>query len=93
MLEWFDSLPDIQPSAKTVRTKSNKKHGVRNKRLVVRLLLERDGDMCKLCNKKLGIDISVDHIYPKSLGGSNDMENLQLAHKKCNSDKRSTIPL
>lgn len=44
-----------------------------------------DIDMCPYCNKKLKPkDLSVDHIIPKSRGGSDDIRNLRLVCKKCN---------
>lgn len=62
-------------------------------------LYDRDKGICKICNgicnwndKKIvnGTTIvgntypSIDHIIPLSKGGSDDWENLQLAHFKCN---------
>lgn len=62
-------------------------------------LYDRDKGICKICNgicnwndKKVvnGTTIvgntypSIDHIIPLSKGGSDDWENLQLAHFKCN---------
>lgn len=48
-------------------------------------LIERDGMLCALCGKLMGRrTVSIDHIIPKSLGGTNDMANLRLAHKRCN---------
>lgn len=44
-----------------------------------------------ICKEPLLNDISIDHIYPKSRGGSNEIDNLQLAHCKCNSQKSDTI--
>jgi 5-methylcytosine-specific restriction endonuclease McrA len=45
--------------------------------------------ICGICG--LGIsqsaDITVDHILPKSKGGSNRVENLQPAHLSCNNIK------
>ena len=35
---------------------------------------------------------SVDHIIPCSRGGSDDLDNLQLAHRKCNRDKSDNMP-
>jgi hypothetical protein len=48
----------------------------------------RDGGVCRLCGTavKPG-DQSLDHIVPWSRGGSDDLTNLQLAHRRCNSAK------
>lgn len=44
--------------------------------------------ICALCNKPVAKrDASVDHIRPKSFGGTNDPSNIQLAHKLCNRQK------
>jgi 5-methylcytosine-specific restriction endonuclease McrA len=36
--------------------------------------------------------ITIDHKTPKKLGGSNQLHNLQLTHKKCNSIKGDLLP-
>lgn len=48
---------------------------------LTRLVLETD-DMCHIC-KKPGAD-SADHIIPRSLGGSDTLDNLAPAHLWCN---------
>ncbi|MGG6294680.1 HNH endonuclease [Leptolyngbya sp. AN02str] len=58
-------------------------------------VLARDKWTCMSCGRsaKDGITLHVDHILPRSLGGSNDMENLQTLCWKCNigkSNKDST---
>lgn len=52
-------------------------------------LLERDGYICAWCKKPLtDIDssrkVQVDHIVPKNQGGTDDPDNLQLLHRRCN---------
>ncbi|WP_167488568.1 HNH endonuclease [Nocardia terpenica] len=68
----------------------------RNRRIEI---YERDGWVCQLCFKPVdpGLDpkkdrmsASLDHIRPKSKGGGDELENLQLAHRSCNSSKRDT---
>lgn len=58
-------------------------------------LVERDGPDCALCGEYVDFTLrspdplspSVDHIVPRSLGGTHDPANLQLAHRICNTRK------
>lgn len=59
-----------------------------NKREAIRL---RDGDRCWLCGRPMKFDnprrltgATLDHVLPRSRGGSNDLANLKLAHRVCN---------
>lgn len=60
-------------------------------------LRERDGDLCQLCLALIDFDLpvrspmarSVDHIVPARAGGSDDLNNLWLAHTVCNQRKGS----
>lgn len=63
-------------------------------------LAQRDGTDCSLCGEAVDMSLtraesimcpSVDHIVPYSLGGSNDAENLALAHLKCNQMKLNRV--
>ena len=47
-------------------------------------LIKRDGDRCFFCNKKLGDDITVEHLLSLTSGGKNTLGNMVLAHEKCN---------
>lgn len=60
---------------------------------IVRALLRRDGDLCSLCCYPMKIRgnplkdpkvATIDHRVPKSRGGTNYFDNLQLAHRGCN---------
>lgn len=60
--------------------------------LSTRQIAERDGTTCHLCGDAVDMSLSgrvqrgptIDHIVPVSLGGTNDSENLALAHRDCN---------
>lgn len=62
-------------------------------------LLERDFLICGICDEPVDPDLkypdrmspSVDHVIPRSLGGSDDFDNLQLAHLACNVMKRDRV--
>lgn len=55
-------------------------------------LADRDGTTCGICSTDVDMDLafpntmraSVDHIKPVACGGTDDPENLQLAHLHCN---------
>ena len=64
-------------------------------KVTTRDLAERDGAKCALCGEPVSFDLTWpdpmyptrDHIVPFSLGGSDDPDNLQLAHSRCNRRK------
>jgi 5-methylcytosine-specific restriction endonuclease McrA len=49
-------------------------------------VLRRDGHACQRCGVE-DAAMTVDHIVPKSMGGSDDMENLQVLCAYCNYSK------
>lgn len=63
------------------------------------LVIARDGWGCKLCGEHVNGDLtapnpaspSADHVIPFSLGGTHDVENLQLAHLLCNQIKNNKV--
>lgn len=50
------------------------------------IVLSRDNYTCSYCGKKGG-DLHVDHIFPVSKGGLDDLSNLTTACRKCNIQK------
>ena len=74
--------------------------------ITLRRLARRDGNICQICGlmvdwsdkmKAKGTVIcgpmypSIDHIYPVSKGGMHAWNNVQLAHRKCNTYKSDSI--
>jgi len=54
----------------------------RSQRLAI---IQRDGLRCQLCGEAVPLDdIHIDHIVPRSLGGSDEPVNLRVAHARCN---------
>lgn len=74
-------------------------------KMSARELAERDGTDCGICGQLVDMTLkrsdglqcpSVDHVIPRSRGGSHDPSNLQLAHLRCNmakSDRVGTSPV
>ena len=58
-------------------------------------LTARDGNICSLCGQEINISLirpdpmspAIDHIIPRSRGGLDTWENVQLTHFICNSKK------
>lgn len=57
---------------------------------------ERDNWICGICKSKIDQSLfiyesdwaaTIDHVFPRCKGGSNEDENLQIAHWKCNKEK------
>ncbi len=54
-------------------------------------IFERDGWICQLCAEPVESDPTIDHIVPLSVGGEDSPENVQLAHRSCNSSKQAKV--
>ena len=57
---------------------------------VARSVKSKYGNACHLCGKK-GAD-TIDHVIPRSVGGSDRLTNLRPAHRSCNSTKGNRLP-
>ncbi len=56
-------------------------------------ILRRDGHVCRYCGSAApDVKLTVDHVLPEALGGSDDASNLVTACDSCNSGKTSTSP-
>lgn len=56
-------------------------------------VLRRDGHKCHYCGAAApDVPLTVDHVLPVALGGSDDPSNLVSACRDCNSGKGSTAP-
>ncbi len=61
---------------------------------------DRDSWVCWVCEGQVDGDCpvgsphaaSVDHVIPRSRGGTNDPANLRLAHRRCNGQRGSHLP-
>lgn len=55
-------------------------------------VVERDGLVCGLCGDEVQPDdVHIDHIKPVSLGGKDELDNLQVAHSFCNISKGARV--
>lgn len=50
---------------------------------------ERDGHQCVSCSRT--DNLTIDHIWPKSLGGTDVEKNLQTLCRNCNTQKGSKV--
>lgn len=54
-------------------------------------VLRRDGHRCRYCRRE-DLPLTVDHVIPRSLGGSDGPENLVAACRDCNLGKAASSP-
>lgn len=57
------------------------------------VIFYRDNFRCRYCGRKPidGIKLTIDHVYPQSEGGGNDLLNLVTSCQRCNSHKNATL--
>jgi len=88
-----DALADLERNKRKAIEREAKQHYTRKRRNqfeeerpdLMLALIERDGYQCKDCGGQG--DLAIDHIIPLSKGGSDDLSNLQILCKSCNSSK------
>ncbi len=56
-------------------------------------LIRRDGTNCAICGEPMMTmdDITIDHLVPLSRGGLDVLDNLRLAHAKCNEKRGNSL--
>jgi 5-methylcytosine-specific restriction endonuclease McrA len=66
----------------------------RDMRVLRRCIVERDGARCHWCmrmtGQKHGLEQSLDHLIPRSDGGSDDLSNMVISCLPCNNARGST---
>ncbi|WP_280381023.1 HNH endonuclease [Nocardia wallacei] len=56
-------------------------------------VLRRDNHTCRYCGASApDVPLTVDHVMPVALGGTDDLDNLVTACADCNTGKSSTLP-
>lgn len=59
----------------------------------IKLIRQRDGEDCFICKEPFADEKpTIDHWIPRAAGGSDDVFNLRLTHKRCNVLKGDTLP-
>ena len=83
-LEWH-RVRDNDPYAYRSR-------GYRLPRRTREAVIARDGLVCGICGDDVEpFDVHIDHIQPRYHGGSDDLDNLQVAHGFCNLSKGAKV--
>lgn len=95
--EWKASNRELAQEANHRRRA--RKLGARHERVDMRLVWKRDGGICWICETPVDPDAgprdrmrrSIDHVIPLARGGWHAMDNVALAHLRCNISKRDKI--
>ncbi len=93
LIEYHSAMNDKQKRKylsrinRRVKRKNRKRKNFTEKErgIFIKLLFDRDGKHCQRCEETK--DLTIDHIFPLSAGGENDMSNFQILCRKCNSSK------
>jgi hypothetical protein len=88
--------PELGPGdRKDTRKASGTTRGRRN---IVSRLRARDGDGCVWCGGEMLFyrdgpsRATIEHVIPLGRGGLDNMNNMRLAHRKCNNERGSDMP-
>lgn len=87
----MDTPPTRNPTR--LHKKRGGARGKKDRPRIIRALIARDGLTCCFCGGIIRLDaaqnskgrLSIEHVVPRSEGGTNALANLKLAHRGCNS--------
>lgn len=90
--EWQKANP-LKVRAMNARRRARKKgNGGSHTGEQLAELLEKQNGQCANCIRCIRDDFHADHIMPISLGGSNDIKNIQILCRDCNLEKHAMHP-
>ena len=84
----------MRKSKKKQRKKKNRNQfgkPIKGKQFLKINLILRDGQKCAYCYKE-DVELEIEHLIPRSKGGSNKMKNLVLSCRECNVLKGNKMP-
>lgn len=89
ILAWPRFVEAHESSARPNRARGRNPYGRREIRPALRAaVMARDGLICGICRLTVEPgDMHIDHVLPVARGGTNVLENLQVAHSLCNQSK------
>lgn len=93
------SIKASTPSPVCSQCRSRSKRGIYIRDVERLAIYDRDEWCCGICSDPVDRELSghhqwgptLDHIIPRSLGGSDDPDNLRLAHRACNSRRGAKV--
>lgn len=90
-MDELESNPEVAPEGPAeLEVKRRKRRQDRRQHQATKIakIKERDGTLCYLCGKPItNGDMTMEHLIPKSKGGSSRVDNLALVHGRCNTRK------
>lgn len=69
--------------------KFDRRLGGKQRQLLKEKIIDRDGETCKNCGESEGL--AIDYLIPRSDGGSNEIDNLQLLCRTCIDSKQTSV--
>ncbi len=85
------TIKDIYPYPSVIRLANYIRLPYKKVELSRKNILRRDSHQCQYCGTK-SADLTIDHVIPRSRGGSDTWENLVTACTKCNNKKGNRTP-
>jgi len=83
-----EHLSEIRRRSYAKHAEKRREESRKHKLIRRREIWERDARLCHICRQTiLWQDLEIDHVVPRSCGGTNDPTNLAASHRACNRRK------